>query len=37
MVALWESLCKDSNYGQTMPAWHQNVLGQRLEALNAGV
>lgn len=36
MEALWESLCKDLDHGQIVPAWHQNVLGQRLEALNAG-
>ena len=36
MEALWESLCKDSYQAQIVPTWHQEVLGQRLESLNAG-
>ena len=37
MEALWESLCKDSDQAQIVPTWHQEVLGQRLESLNAGI
>lgn len=37
MEALWESLCKDSDQGQIVPGWHQDVLGQRLKSLDAGL
>jgi putative addiction module component (TIGR02574 family) len=36
MEALWDSLCRDSTAMQTIPAWHEEVLGERVAALESG-
>ncbi|MDI1244972.1 MAG: addiction module protein [Rhodoferax sp.] len=36
MEALWDSLCRDTTAMQTIPAWHEEVLGERLAALETG-
>lgn len=37
MEVLWETLCQEPEQAQSVPAWHQQVLTQRLAALEAGV
>ena len=36
MEALWDSLCRDASAMPTIPAWHEEVLGERLTALETG-
>lgn len=36
MEALWASLCQEPSMAQQIPDWHQEVLSQRLEALDSG-
>jgi len=36
MEALWDSLCRDPAQAQSVPNWHQDVLSQRLAALDTG-
>ncbi len=36
MEALWDSLCRDTTAMQTIPAWHEEILVERLAAIESG-
>lgn len=36
MEALWDSLCRDQTLANTVPAWHEEELSNRLDAMDAG-
>ncbi len=33
---LWDSLCRDANALQVVPAWHEQVLRERVAAIESG-
>jgi putative addiction module component (TIGR02574 family) len=36
MESLWDSLCREDAEAPTVPAWHQEVLAERLSRLDSG-
>ncbi|MBK9235212.1 MAG: addiction module protein [Rhodoferax sp.] len=36
MEVLWDSLCRDQTLENAVPAWHEEELSNRLDALDAG-
>jgi putative addiction module component (TIGR02574 family) len=36
LEALWDSLCAESDHAMASPAWHAEVLEERLQRLAAG-
>jgi putative addiction module component (TIGR02574 family) len=37
MEALWDSLTGDANDAEAIPKWHEKVLAQRAQRLDAGL
>ncbi len=37
MESLWDSLTNDVNIATAIPAWHEEVLAQRAQRLDAGL
>lgn len=37
MESLWDSLTNDANIATAIPAWHEEVLSQRAQRLDAGL
>jgi hypothetical protein len=36
MESLWDALCRESSGGPTIPAWHGEVLAERIGRLDRG-
>lgn len=36
MESLWDSLCREDLGASAVPAWHQEVLAERLSRLDSG-
>ncbi len=36
MESLWDSFCREISGGESIPAWHGDVLAERLRRLDSG-